>query len=111
MFFCKHIGAVIPSVFTFVGLTLGGILRDTQQELFHRLVTGNRHCIEQGPAMSGQGEQMNLPSEEARKKAQAAKEYIENMYKLQQKNLQERRDRYQAFVRTTSLSMNIQPLV
>jgi hypothetical protein len=44
--------------------------------------------------MSGQGEALNVPSEEARKKAQAAKEYIENMYRLQQKNLQERRDRY-----------------
>ncbi|BDA44938.1 Serine/threonine-protein kinase tricorner [Coccomyxa sp. Obi] len=43
--------------------------------------------------MSGQGDQFNVPSEEARRKAQAAKEYIENMYKLQQKNLQERRDR------------------
>ena len=44
--------------------------------------------------MSGLSDQFNVPSEEARRKAQAAKEYIENMYKLQQKNLQERRDRY-----------------
>jgi hypothetical protein len=34
-----------------------------------------------------------MPSEQSRKKAQAAKEYIENMYKLQQQSIQERMER------------------
>ena len=34
-----------------------------------------------------------MPSEQSRKKAQAAKEYIENMYKLQQQSIQERLER------------------
>ena len=33
------------------------------------------------------------PSEETRRKALAAKSYIENMYKMQHQNLSERRDR------------------
>jgi hypothetical protein len=43
--------------------------------------------------MPAQGEESLAPSEEAKRKAQAAKAYIENMYKSQQKKLQERRDR------------------
>ena len=33
------------------------------------------------------------PSEDTRKKAQAAKSYIENMYKVQYQNFQQRTDR------------------
>lgn len=35
----------------------------------------------------------DMPSEQSRRKAQAAKEYIENMYKLQQQSIQERMER------------------
>lgn len=44
-------------------------------------------------------ERQNGPSEDTRKKAQAAKSYIENMYKVQYQNFQQRTDRF------TSLSM------
>lgn len=51
--------------------------------------------------MSGDGEDSNdpgVPDEEAsnitKQKAAAAKKYIENHYKEQMKNLQERRERY-----------------
>ena len=37
------------------------------------------------------------PSEETRKKAQAAKSYIENMYKIQHQNMQGRVYRYSAY--------------
>lgn len=35
-----------------------------------------------------------MPSEQSRKKAQAAKEYIENMYRLQEQSIQERMERW-----------------
>lgn len=41
-----------------------------------------------------QDEQAPGPSEDTRKKAQAAKSYIENMYKVQYQNFQQRTDRY-----------------
>lgn len=40
----------------------------------------------------GQGDMPQL-SEEAMKKAQTAKRYIENLYRLQEKNLRERNER------------------
>lgn len=41
-----------------------------------------------------QDEQVPGPSEDTRKKAQAAKSYIENMYKVQYQNFQQRTDRF-----------------
>ena len=43
--------------------------------------------------MSKQNDVQSTPSEQAKKKAQAAKEYIENMYRLQQQSIQERMER------------------
>ena len=44
-------------------------------------------------AMNRQSDVQCAPSEQAKKKAQAAKEYIENMYRLQQQSIQERMER------------------
>lgn len=45
------------------------------------------------PYNAAPGEQ--APSEEAKRKADAAKRFIENMYKMQSQNSRERRERYE----------------
>ena len=53
--------------------------------------------------MSKQNDVQSTPSEQAKKKAQAAKEYIENMYRLQQQSIQERMERCVLAINSQSL--------
>lgn len=57
------------------------------------------------PYTPAPGEQ--APSEEAKRKAEAAKRFIENMYKMQSQNSKERRERYAKIVGTANLDKEI----